>query len=120
VGQHILFVDDEAPIRELVSLFLRKKGMEVSTASNGQQARELAASTAFDLAILDVNLAGENGLELLSHFKATQPELPVLILSGLRDEDLVTRALAGGARGFMRKTDPLATLFEEIRKHLKT
>src|SRR4051812_13835419 len=63
--RHILFVDDEAPIRELLALFFRKKGMEVTTAMNIEQAKELAAAVPFDLAIVDVNLAGQNGLELL-------------------------------------------------------
>ncbi|MGH7967702.1 MAG: response regulator [Limisphaerales bacterium] len=119
MGQRILFVDDEAPIRELVSLFFRKNGLQVSTAVNGTQARDRVAGAAFDLVILDVNLSGENGLELLCDFRKTHPELPVLILTGLQGQDLVQEALAKGAKGLLHKTDPLPSLLEAVRSHLK-
>ena len=117
-SQHILFVDDEAPIRELLSLFFRKKGMDVTTAVDSAQARELATKVPFTLAIVDVNLAGENGLELLSFFKTNYPAVPVIVFTGLTGQDLVEQAMAGGANGFMRKTEPLAALFEEVSRHL--
>ncbi|HWV99710.1 MAG TPA: response regulator [Candidatus Acidoferrum sp.] len=118
MNSHILFVDDEAPIRELLSLFFRKKGLQVTTATTAQQARELAAKTSFDVAIVDVNLAGENGLELLGFFKTNQPRMPVIIFTGLTGEELVDQAKAAGAAGFMRKTEPLGVLFDEVSKHL--
>ena len=74
---HILFVDDEAPIRELLSLYFRKKGLEVTTALTAAQAKELAASVPFTLAILDLNLAGENGVDLLGFFKSNYPNVSV-------------------------------------------
>ena len=66
---HILFVDDEAPIRELLTLYFRKKNWEVTTAMTVAQGKETAAKVPFTLAIVDLNLAGENGLELLDFFK---------------------------------------------------
>ncbi len=118
MSAQILFVDDEAPIRELLSLFFRKKGIEVTTAVTAAQARELAAEVPFSLAILDVNLEGENGLELLSHFKQQYPNAPVIIFTGLTGQDLVEKAKAGGANGFMRKTEPLAAVYAEVCRHL--
>lgn len=118
VNSHILFVDDEAPIRELLSLYFRKKGLQVATATTAQQAKELASKAAFDVAILDVNLAGENGLDLLGYFKAHHPRTPVIIFTGLTGEELVEQARAAGAAGFMRKTEPLGELFAEVSKHL--
>ena len=79
---HILFVDDEAPIREMLSLYFRKKGFTVTAAVTGQEAMELADQETFNLAILDVNLAGENGLELLGFMKSNHPELPVIMFTG--------------------------------------
>jgi DNA-binding response OmpR family regulator len=118
VSSHILFVDDEAPIRELLSLYFRKKGIQVTTATTGAQAKDLAATVPFQLAILDVNLAGENGLELLSFFRDRHPQVPVIIFTGLSGEDLHEQARARGASGFMRKTDSLDTLFQEVCRHL--
>ncbi len=116
--QHILFVDDEAPIRELLSLFFRKKGLEVTTATTAQHAKALAGSTPFSLAILDVNLAGENGLALLAFFKKSHPQIPVIIFTGLTGEDMLEQAKTAGADGFMRKTESLDTLFREVSAHL--
>lgn len=118
VKAHILFVDDEAPIRELLSLFFRKKGLQVTTAVNAQQAREIAAQTPVSLAILDVNLAGENGLHLLSFFRSTYPQTPVILFTGLTGQDLVEKARAGGACDFMSKTDSLDALFQTVCRHL--
>ena len=118
MNSHILFVDDEAPIRELLSLYFRKKGLQVTAATTAQQAKELASATAFDVAILDVNLAGENGLDLLVFFKKNHPRTRVIIFTGLTGEDLVQHARAAGADGFMRKTESLGDLFAEVTKHL--
>lgn len=118
MNSHILFVDDEATIRELLPLFFRKKGLQVTTATAAQQAKGLAAKAPFDVALVDENLAGENGLELLGFFKAKQPRMPVIIFTGLTGEDLVKQAKAAGAAGFMRKTKSLGVLFDEVCKHL--
>jgi len=119
MSPRILFVDDEAPIRELLALFFRKKGFEVSTSLNAHEARKFVETSTFDLAIVDVNLAGENGLELLGFFKTSYPKMPVVIFTGMADDDdLVQKALRAGASGFMRKTESLESLYQEVRKHL--
>jgi two-component system, NtrC family, response regulator HydG len=119
MSAHILFVDDEAPIRELLSVFFRKKGYQVSVAVNIQEAKELAQRNRFDLSILDVNLAGENGLELLSLFKQNYPHMPVILFTGLTpDEELLEKAKRAGADAFMRKSDSLSELFQQVVKQL--
>lgn len=115
---HILFVDDEAPIRELLSISFRKKGWNVTTAVTTADARAMAAKFPFTLAILDVHLAGDNGLELLDFLKTNYPNMPVIIFTGLTDEDLVDKALAKGASGFMLKSESLNGLYLEVCKHL--
>jgi DNA-binding response OmpR family regulator len=118
VTPHILFVDDEAPIRELLTLYFRKKGFEVSTAVCAAEGRELAGKAPFDLAILDIDIAGENGLELLSFFRKHYPQVPVLMFTGLTGDDVLEYALEAGAAGFMRKTGSLNALFDEVCRHL--
>ena len=114
----ILVVDDEAPTRELLALFFRTKGLEVITANTAHDAKKLAATTRFSLAILDVALEGEDGLELLSYFRANHPTVRVIIFTGLTDQDLVDKAMAGGASGFMNKCDPLESLFGTVSRFL--
>ena len=103
----------------MLSLFFRKKGFIVTTAITCDQARELVRQTPFNLAILDIGLAGENGLDLLKAFKKEYPKLPVIIFTGQEPDDaLIQQVRAGGADGFMRKTEPLSDLFTEVQKHL--
>jgi two-component system response regulator HydG len=118
VKAHILFVDDEAPIRELLSLYFRKKGLEVTTAMTAQEARQIAARAPVSLAIFDLNLPGEGGLELLSYFRSTYPKVPVIVFTGLTGQDLVEKAKAEGACDFMNKTDSLDALFKTVCRHL--
>ena len=117
VKPHILFVDDEAPIRELLALYFRKRGYEVTTAVCSADALKLVGEGTFQLAVLDVDIAGENGLELLTALKAKNARLPVIMFTGLRtDEDLLAKSLALGADGFMRKTDSLHNLLGEVQR----
>lgn len=118
MNPHILFVDDEAPIRELLSLSFRKKGWTVTTAMNAAQARSLAAEGPFTLAILDVNMVGEDGLGLLGFFKEKYPKMPVLMFTGMYDASVDKTALAQGASAVMRKTESLNSLYLEVCRHL--
>ena len=116
----ILFVDDEAPIREMLSLYFRKKGYDVTTAVTCREARDAVQGGKFDLAIVDINLAGENGLELLDHFRSRFPELPVIMFTGLTGDDtLLDQAMSRGAAAFMRKTDSLDELFAVTQAHAR-
>ena len=107
-------------MRQLLSAFFEGKGFEVVALSTASLAMESASRDRFDLAIFDVNLAGENGLELLGHFRTNHPQLPVIILTGLPDaEALIEQALLRGANGFMRKTEPLENLFEVVKSYVR-
>lgn len=112
----ILFIDDEAPVRELLALYFRKKSFQVTTASDGAEARRLlAGADVFDLAIVDLDLAGENGLDLLKIMSARNPALPAIVLTGLgSDAGLIEQTKAAGARGFLAKTESLHAVFDEV------
>ena len=115
----ILFVDDETPMLQLLSEFFHQKGCGVRTATTGHQAMKLADTEPFDIAVLDINIAGENGLQLLSYFKRNFPQLPVVMLTGLTcEEDLIDQARLRGASGFLRKTDPLEDIFSSLRVYM--
>src|SRR5437868_3415787 len=118
MNPRILFVDDELPIRELLSLYFRKKGFDVSTAASGGEAMEAADQERFSAAIVDLNLAGENGLELLGFLKSNHPEVPIIIFTGLPDPSLLQKAMAQGADAFMSKTDSLDKLYAQVISHI--
>jgi len=117
----ILVLDDEESIRQLLLAFFERKGFDVAALSTAKEAMESADRERFDVAIFDVNLAGENGLELLRYFKANFPKLPVIVLTGLPDtDDLRDQAMFREANGFMRKTEPLDNLFEVVKSYVRT
>ncbi len=118
---HLLFVDDDIPIRETLSLYFKKKGITVATAGSGEEAIRLAEKTSFNLAILDVNLDHESGLDLLQTFRRLHPNLPVIMFTGMSDDPaLLERAMAKGASAFMSKTDPLDKLFNEVQRVIQS
>jgi DNA-binding NtrC family response regulator len=117
--QHILIVDDEAPIRDLLSSYFKKHGYEVSSASSAPEAFSALDDKQIQLVILDVLLADTDGLEVLSDIKASRPNLPVIIMTGIGfDEELLQEAIQKGASGYISKTLPLDQLLMEVHRTL--
>lgn len=120
MSHHILFADDDVPIRETLSLYFKRMGFAVTTAANGAESIRLAEETPFDLVILDIDLGGENGLELLGVFKQKYPQTPVVMFTSLGyDPALMKEATAKGADAFKSKTESLDTLCKEVSRLLK-
>jgi len=117
MSQHILVVDDEAQIRELLSVYLKRQGFTVSTASTTKETMEILGQTPVDLTVLDIGLAGEDGLRLLEQIKATHPRVRVVMLTGMGFvEDLLEEAHSKGADGYVSKVLPLDELLMAIQR----
>jgi DNA-binding NtrC family response regulator len=114
----LLVLDDEETICRILSIFFENKGYDVTTTGVAADAMVLADREPFDLGIFDINLAGESGLELLLYFKSNFPSLPIIIYTGLTDDDVLEKAMFRGANGFLRKTDPLENLFEAVKSYV--
>ena len=80
-ARHLLVVDDDDRIRDLLKRYLVGEGYLVSTAANAAKARKLSEGLDFDLAIVDVMMPGEDGLSLLEGLKARFAGLPVILLT---------------------------------------
>ena len=120
MNPHILFVDDEVPIRETLKLYFKTKQITVSTAETGAEAIRMIEETPFALVILDLKLGEENGLDLLVRFKAMCPSLPVIMFTSMGDDPVVLRdALAKGASAYMSKTEPFDNLLKEVRRAME-
>jgi len=78
---HILAVDDDDRLRELLRRYLTREGHDVTTARDAASARRLMATMAFDLVILDVMMPGEDGLSLLKSMRDHKSETPVILLT---------------------------------------
>ena len=118
--QHILIVDDEAQIRELLSAYLQKQGYRVSAASTSEEAMQSLKQTPVDLAVLDIGLANEDGLRLLAQIKVGYPSVRVVMLTGLGFvEDLLEEAQRKGADGYMSKVLSLDELHMAIQRAMR-
>lgn len=78
----ILIVDDEAPMLFVIQHLLRAEGYQVSTATNGKAAIEIAAKHKFDLIITDLIMPRMDGIELILALRVTHPKTPVIAMSG--------------------------------------
>ena len=118
--RHILIVDDEQQIRELLSAYLHKQGYRVQAASTSDEAMHALKQTPVDLAVLDIGLANEDGLKLLSKIKLGYPSVRVVMLTGLGFvEDLLEEAQRKGADGYMSKVLSLDELHMAIQRALR-
>ena len=98
---HVLVVDDDRRIRELIQSFLSANGMRVSAAASAAEARERMRGLAFDLAVVDVMMPGETGLELTRKLRDENSEMPILILSALADAEDRIRGLSAGSDDYL-------------------
>jgi CheY-like chemotaxis protein len=111
----VLVVDDEPAMREILSLFLGWKGLEVKTAQNPGEALRRVSEGHLDLVILDWDLAGVEALNLLNYFKGTWPQMPVIIFTGKEaDEAFLKKALTGRADAILPKLGSLDALWKEV------
>ena len=114
----ILVVDDHALVREGLCQILQgmNEPVEVLQALHCERAFELAAlHPDLDLVLLDYDLPRMNGLDALKVFGQAHPELPILMLSGLTNPQMVRKAVASGAAGFLSKNGDSAELLTAVR-----
>jgi two-component system KDP operon response regulator KdpE len=116
--QNILVVDDEAPMRKLLSSNLKASGYAVSTAADGTEAIKLMEEHPFDLLLLDISLPGPDGLQVLD---AVRRDLrtPVLMLSGRSRERDKVGAFELGADDYVAKPFGIAELLARVRALLR-
>jgi len=117
MSQRILIVDDEAQIRELLSIYLVKQGFTVATAATSEETLRVLRETPTDLVVLDIGLADEDGLKVLADIKKHHPNLRVVMLTGMGFvEDLLQEAHQKGADGYVSKVLPLDELLMAIQR----
>lgn len=106
----ILVVDDEAEIRNLLGNFLSSKGYKVVTAGGGEEALLLLKSERPQLVLCDMRMPGMDGLMILRKILQIDPEVKVVMLSAIHDEELVAQAFKEGARDYLSKPCSLLKL----------
>lgn len=112
-----LIVDDHAVVRQGMKQILSKTpDMEVvAEAENGNEALDKIREIPLDIVLMDIEMPGKSGLEVLLQMKGTHPKLPVLILSIFPEDHYGIRLLKAGASGYLTKTSAPEQLVEAIR-----
>ncbi len=106
----LLFVEDDEDFRSMASQYIARKGHHVSQSPNGQDALVQLQRRRFDVAILDMNLPGITGLELLDRLREQQIETEIIVLTGQATVENAVEAMKRGASDYLTKPFPLAEL----------
>ena len=118
IQPHILVVDDDPQIRGLLEEYLTQNELRVSVTSTGKEMSEILADHAIDLVVLDLRLAGEDGMALARKLRE-ESAIPVIILTGVRDEADRIMGLELGADDYLTKPFSSRELLARIRTVLR-
>lgn len=116
---HILVVDDEIAIRDLISEVLSIAGYEVTTSGDGLDALNLIRKNKFKAILLDVNLPKLDGFAILEKVRESAPTQPIIMLSARTDKDDVTHGLRLGADDYVRKPFSVEELILRVENLFK-
>ena len=118
-SSHLLIVDDERSMRELLEYMLSKEGYTISLAENGRTAVEMVASTDFDLILCDIRLGDITGIEVLRAAKQKNPQSVVIMISAYATTETAVEAMNDGAFDYVPKPFDNEELKETIAHALE-
>jgi len=106
----VLFVDDEAPIRDVMRIELPRMGHEAVICEDGKSAIAAAEKQSFDAAIVDLRMPGISGWDVVSHLRSAAPETEIIISTGHGNMEDAIQALRRGVYDFLTKPTKLAAI----------
>jgi two-component system phosphate regulon response regulator PhoB len=116
----ILLVEDDRSVDKVVEVLLELAGHEVLVATDATAGRAAIREGGYDMAILDMNLPGGSGLELLRLLRhELKREVPVIMLSGQKQEENIVRALERGANDYVTKPFSPRELVARVNRWMK-
>jgi len=113
----ILVIDDDARDRELLTTVLEDRGYDVVVAENGGAGLKVCHRHTPDAVVLDLQMPGIDGRNVLRQLRALYPSLPVVVFSGLKSKGVEEALLDQGASAFLQKAfslDQLGLALEEV------
>ena len=116
--QHILAIDDDPAMRELMSGYLASNDLQVTAVATGAEMAQTLSERVIDLVVLDLRLAGEDGMQLARRLRA-ESEVPIIIVTGKKDEADRVMGLELGADDYLTKPFSPRELLARIRSVLR-
>ncbi len=116
---HVLVVDDEADIRELLSMTLQRMGLETDCAASTSEAYTLLQKNSYDLCLTDMRLPDGDGLAVLDYVAKNHPSMPVAVITAHGSAENAVAALKAGAFDYVSKPVQLHQLRTLVRQALK-
>ena len=115
----ILIVDDQQGIRALLNEIFQREGFETVQSGNGLQAVQLIQEQQFDLMLLDMNLPGLNGLEVLKEVRNNlQQQFPIMMMTAYGEQELIEEALTYNAVQYFTKPFNIFELLTQVKNIL--
>jgi two-component system, OmpR family, response regulator len=115
---HVLAIDDDAAMRQLIADYLSENDLRVTTVATGADMEKVLAEHAVDVIVLDLRLAGEDGMQLAKKLRDTS-EIPIIIVSGRKDEADRVMGLELGADDYITKPFSPRELLARVRAVLR-
>ncbi|TGK17133.1 DNA-binding response regulator [Leptospira fluminis] len=116
---HILVIEDDVRVSELIKRGLEEEGFSISTAYDGEMASRIAVQNDFDLIIADIILPKMNGIELCKIIRNSKPEIPIIMLTALGTTDDKVEGFDAGADDYLVKPFDFRELLARIKALLK-
>ncbi len=120
MGIRVFLIDDEELLTESMEIILTVKGQMavVGIAKDGKEALQKLEQVTADIALVDLNMKGMGGIELIPKLKERYPNMKLLVLTTFYDNHYITEALAGGADGYLLKDSAGDTIIKAIHQLL--
>jgi two-component system OmpR family response regulator len=115
----VLVVDDEEPIRDIVSRVLDAEGYDCTVAGGGKEALEIASKQKFDVVLLDIMMPEVSGIDVLRHLATDCPDACVVMTTAVDDMPTAAEALNLGATDYVTKPFNLADLSGRVEEALE-
>lgn len=115
----ILLVDDEVGFVDVLGKRMRKRGLDVTTATSGSEGIRTLREMDFDVAVLDLKLEDMDGIEVLDIFKKMVPTMPVIMLTGHGSEQAARDGMAQGAFDYLLKPCDFDALLAKVGEAVK-
>lgn len=116
----VLIVDDEVLNRDLIVKVLRKEGMKVHEACDGQEALNMIEQHPYDLVLMDLMMPVMDGFEAIEAIRSRlHAQMPIITISAVNDDHAIARAKKLGANDYLTKPYNLATMLRVVKEALQ-